>query len=39
MIKPDNYAAVESDVREALLKSFQALEGKSIHEFTPVPAR
>jgi hypothetical protein len=39
MIKPAHYAAVESDVRASLLKSFGALEGKSIHEFTPVPAR
>jgi quercetin dioxygenase-like cupin family protein len=39
MIKPENYAAVESDVRERLLKSFQALEGKSIHEFSPVPQK
>ncbi len=39
MIKPAHYAAVESDVRETLLQSFQALEGRSIHEFTPVPAR
>jgi quercetin dioxygenase-like cupin family protein len=39
MIKPDNYTSVESQVRDSLLQSFESLEGKSIHDFSPIPAK
>jgi hypothetical protein len=39
MIKPENYTSVESELRDSLLRSFESLEGKSIHDFSPIPAK
>jgi hypothetical protein len=37
MIKPENYTSVETQLRDTLLRSFESLEGKTIHDFSPIP--
>ncbi|GAB2557383.1 hypothetical protein GCM10027190_04090 [Spirosoma areae] len=36
MVKPDNYTAIQTDLQQRLMQSFETLEGKSLAEFSPV---